>query len=273
MGVIMLETRYEEYTAIEAGSCCCLYDDLHRSSILKSLQMNWHENLELQFCTAGEGYVLLDGDEYRFSAGDIIVVNSNVIHYTSTTASLTYSALIISSSFCKGMGIDYEALWFEPLIRDKKILALFDELRYIYRNKDINLKTARLNAVLLQLLIELSEKHSKSKAATEIKKQSFDRVKQSIKYIKRNFKEKILLDDIAASVFADKYTLSREFKKLTGQTVIEYINCYRCNMAANMILSGKTVSEAAYECGFNSLSFFTKTFKTQTGKLPSKIKP
>ena len=54
----------------------------------------------------------------------------------------------------------------------------------------------------------------------------------------------------------DKYTLSREFKKLTGMTIVQYINSYRCKKAAEYIASGTSVSEAANMCCFTNMSFF-----------------
>ena len=85
-------------------------------------------------------------------------------------------------------------------------------------------------------------------------------------------KEKISLEDISRSVLCDKYTLCRDFKKYTGQTVFENLNRYRCIKAAELLNDGKSVAEAALLCGFESFSFFTKTFKKYMGSLPSEYK-
>ena len=83
---------------------------------------------------------------------------------------------------------------------------------------------------------------------------------------------KIYLDGIASATLTDKYALSRLFKRVTGQTPVQYINTYRCRKAAEYISDGKNVSEAAHACGFTNMSFFTKTFKAYMGKLPSDTK-
>ena len=63
--------------------------------------------------------------------------------------------------------------------------------------------------------------------------------------------------------------MSRDFKKYTGNTVFEYINISRCKTAATLIASGMSVSAAANECGFENLSYFSRTYKKYMGKLPS----
>ena len=62
-------------------------------------------------------------------------------------------------------------------------------------------------------------------------------IKNAIVYIRSNFEKKLSLDGIAQAVYVDKFQLSREFKKLTGKTVVEYINDYRCRRAAEYLSS------------------------------------
>ena len=73
-------------------------------------------------------------------------------------------------------------------------------------------------------------------------------------------------------MLTDKFTLAKEFRKITGQTVITYLNGYRCRQAAALISDGASVAGAAYECGFESASYFTRLYKTVTGSLPSSLK-
>jgi AraC-like DNA-binding protein len=102
-----------------------------------------------------------------------------------------------------------------------------------------------------------------------VAKHGFDNVKAAIGYIRQSYDRKISLDELAKITYSDKYALCRNFKRLTGQTVVQYINLYRCQKAAEMITNGQTVAEAAHLCGFDNLSFFTKTFKHYMGALPS----
>ena len=74
--------------------------------------------------------------------------------------------------------------------------------------------------------------------------------------------------------FADKICLSPNYfgdliKKETGKTAQEYIQNKIIDLAKEMIIgSGKTVSEIAYELGFQYSQHFNRIFKKSTGYTP-----
>ncbi len=267
----MLNTRYEEYSGLNIAKSFVLFSDLIRTPNSAGGEMNWHENIELQFCTEGTGSVLLDGEKIPFNEGDIVTVNSNTIHYTTTDTFLKYSALIISTDFLNEMGFEYSTMNYTPKISDEALYDLLLELKTLYLKKDIYLKNPKQNLLLIKILLCITERYSAQKETLSQSK-TFERVRGAIKYIRNNYHKKIALETIAKSVYTDKYILSREFKKVTGKTVVQFINTLRCQIASNLISEGHTVSEAAILCGFENLSFFTKTFKKYMGVLPSNYK-
>lgn len=93
-----------------------------------------------------------------------------------------------------------------------------------------------------------------------------------MRYIRGYYNRKLTLDEIAQAIYVDKYALCRDFKRLSGQTIVQYTNSYRCQQAAEHIANGCTVAEAAEQCGFDNISFFIKTFKKYMGMLPSSYK-
>ena len=99
---------------------------------------------------------------------------------------------------------------------------------------------------------------------------SVEKVKEAIKYIRENYAHKFTLDELARFIHIHKYTLCHNFKKATGQTVVQYINNYRCQKAGSFIKKGDSITQASLKCGFENASFFTKTFKKYIGVLPSK---
>lgn len=268
----MIGTRYEEYEHLDSGLPFILHVNLERTPFTCSKEKNWHENLEIQLCTDGCGTVLLNGERYSFNKNEIVVVNSDVIHHTGTDQRLIYTCLIVSPAFCRQMGIDCGSLTFTPHIKSFELVGLLNELTKAYGDNTLTCRTAKLNELLLRILIELTENHSVKKDTPEIQTKSFERVKAAVKYIRKNYSKKITLDGVAKAVFTDKYALCRDFKRLSGQTIIEYTNNYRCMQAAEYMLEGHTVTEAAEQCGFENLSFFTKTFKKHMGFLPSEYK-
>ncbi len=268
----MLKTIYEEYTHIDNDRAFVLYASLPRTAIQASQAMNWHENMEIQFFHEGEGRVLLDGQEVGVQAGDLVVVHPRVIHYTGTDSALTYSALLVGVPFCRQMGIEQESLLFDTKIQDQTLAAYFEELVRLHTASDVAFRGAKETALLLQILIRLAETYARGSENMPQAQRTHDNVRAAIRYIRENYARKIYLDDIARYARTDKYVLTREFKKIVGKTMVEYTNTYRCQQAANRLARGATVTEAAAQCGFENLSFFTKTFCRYMGANPSQYK-
>lgn len=268
----MLSTRHEEYRQLNSGLPFVLNADIERNRYNLSQENNWHENLEIQLCLNGSGFVFLDGNKYSLGENDIAVVNPNVIHYTGTDSELIYDCLIIGTDFCRQIDFSPENLSFKSIIKDVDILKKLCELKKLYFNLSAAYRNAKLNKLLLEILLMLAENYSTPKTDFIEKSKSYERVKQAVLYIRDNYQKKVSLEEIAKAVICDKFTLCKDFKKHTGQTVFENLNNLRCIKAIDLIEKGYTVSEAASMCGFDNLSFFTKTFKKHIGTLPSKYK-
>ena len=258
--------RHEEYPSASGEAPFVLKTDIERTPHKVSAEQNWHDELEIELCTEGEGEVLLDGKSYPFSAGDVIIVNSGVLHHTGSSARVVYTCLIPRLDLCRTVGLDPTRLCFEPLVRDGELAKLITSLAQAEADGSTLLFRCEL---LLRILLHVQRKYTLPDEKRVETRPHMQSVREAIALIRRDFSKKITLDAIAKSVYIDKYTLCREFKRATGQTVIEYVNSYRIQNAAQLISGGYTVSEAARACGFENMSFFTRTFKKYMGCLPS----
>ncbi len=78
------------------------------------------------------------------------------------------------------------------------------------------------------------------------------------------------VEKFAAEMAITSVQLRRKLKALTGQTVTEYVRNYRLEKAAELLKNkAGTVSEIAYQVGFESLPYFSKVFLDKFGKTPS----
>lgn len=103
-------------------------------------------------------------------------------------------------------------------------------------------------------------------------KKQQERLRKVYAYIDENYQDKITVEKVATICNLGKEAFCRYFKKATGSTFIGFLNQYRVSQAKRLLLSGKNVSETCFECGFESLSYFNRTFKKVTKGNPSEFK-
>lgn len=252
-------------------SPCIIYHRTIKAGV-DACVVNWHENLEIQFFVDGKGRVLLNGERLEVKKNDIAIINSNSLHCDDTDGFLDFYAIIIDNKLCSDSDIHCDSICFEQITDMENIRILLKNIINIYYSKECLYKKAKLKTAVLSLVIILSEAHSVSVSAFKAENDTHGAVKWAIEYINGHYAEKLTLDTIAKNAFINKYTLSKSFKLLTGRTVVEYINNFRCQRVKELIYEGIPISTAAFQCGFNNISFFTKVFKKYTGKLPSEYK-
>ena len=96
-------------------------------------------------------------------------------------------------------------------------------------------------------------------------------LKRALTYIEEHFSEQVTLEQIAAQAEMSPRYFCRFFQELTHRSPIEYLNYYRVEKAGDRFLhSVLSVTEIAYSCGFNDLSYFIRVFKKQKGVTPKK---
>ncbi len=109
---------------------------------------------------------------------------------------------------------------------------------------------------------------------TEIIKESEkDQTLQAVyavsRYIQTHFKEKITIEDIAASVHLNGSYTSHLFRKTFGYTITDYITYVRLENAKVILADvGATINDAAMESGFSDVSYFSRVFKKIEGLSP-----
>ena len=91
-------------------------------------------------------------------------------------------------------------------------------------------------------------------------------------FIDKNYHRKIELDEIAKICFMTKEAFCRYFKKRTKYTFIEFLNRYRISHSKRYLMAGKSISDACYQSGFQSLSYYNRIFKKVTNENPSKFR-
>ena len=95
------------------------------------------------------------------------------------------------------------------------------------------------------------------------------RVQKVKQFINEHYAEQLKLSDLADLVGMSPVSFSRFFRHRTGRTLSDYIVDIRLGYAARMLVdSSRNISEICYECGFNNLSNFNRTFKAKRNYTP-----
>jgi AraC-like DNA-binding protein len=91
-------------------------------------------------------------------------------------------------------------------------------------------------------------------------------------YIHSNYHEHVDVNEVAERVGLSTSAFCRYFKRQTKMTFTDFVNQYRINQAKTMLLKDVTVTEACYDVGFQSLSYFNKLFNKLEGLWPMEFK-
>lgn len=92
-------------------------------------------------------------------------------------------------------------------------------------------------------------------------------------YIEDHLYEDIKLEDLSALAYYSKSHLSREFNKVLGISIPDYVTRRRLSNAAIMVFeTDKKISYIANTHGFNSDKYFSFLFKKHFGIPPSKYR-
>lgn len=99
------------------------------------------------------------------------------------------------------------------------------------------------------------------------------RINMVLDYIDNNFDMKLSVEILAEVACFSAYHFHRVFHSIAGETINGYIKKIRHSRAAYRLLYSPelTVTEIALECGFSSLSDFSRSFKAFYGTTPSKF--
>jgi signal transduction histidine kinase/ligand-binding sensor domain-containing protein/DNA-binding response OmpR family regulator len=78
------------------------------------------------------------------------------------------------------------------------------------------------------------------------------------------------VDQLSQEMNTSRVSLYKKVLLLTGKSPVEYIRFYRLRKATQLLEKSQlTISEVAYEVGFNNPKYFTKYFKQEFNMLPS----
>ena len=130
--------------------------------------------------------------------------------------------------------------------------------------KDTNNKEFLLDLYAQEITYSLLN----TKGAKDILSSDFNNpINRSIHIMKENLKNNITVSEIAYDLNMSLPSFSSKFKKIMGMTPNDYLTNLKLNEAARL-LKFSSVTEVAYDLGYENISHFIKLFKRKFGLTP-----
>ena len=243
---------------------------------------HWHSEFEIIRILSGKLKIHLNRREFTASAGDVIFINTETVH-GALPDDCVYECIVMSNEllkaedkFCGG----FISELFDHVIvindhfrkTDGEVYKAANTVFEVMKNNGCYFEVvgalyAFFGIIAREKLYKSSEGFSESYTAGNMK------LKKALLYMRKNYANQLSLDEIAAVAGMSPKYFCNFFKKMTQKTPVSYLNSYRVERAARKLLATDVpVTDIAYECGFNDLSYFIKTFKAIKGITPNNFR-
>lgn len=259
---------------------CADYMFFSASSVPPKLDMHSHKYYEILYFNAGDACYMIRDNTYHASPGDMFVTAPGEMHCIAFNSEETYVRhfIQISEDFMERIPFEVRKTVTEylcaghghvavNLVKKYRLGTYFERINDIVGNKtkqsDFLTRTyiMQLVAVMGGIGEDEFERHSNEKPL----------IKDIKNYIAQNTDKILVLDDIAAKFYINKFYLCHVFREETGMTIKDYINAQKITRACELIRDGAAAGAAQRGCGFKDYSTFYRTFKKYMGISPTEL--
>ncbi len=248
-------------------------------------EMHYHDFYELYIQDQGTRDHIVSNTFYKLNPRDVMLLKPNILHQSISPESHTRTVVYFTEAFL--------SRYFAPA-QIQRFLSLFQYpcfsltsesyyqaagvIREMSREKPEepdNLIFVRL-AELFMILLNNVRQHPPSGTENGVFHTSVaadNAISPLISYVHANFLTLENIDEIASTFYITPSHLCRTFKKLTGYTIVQYINLLKIQKACGLLHdTQKSVTEIALDCGFHSTMYFCKTFKSILNLTPTEYR-
>lgn len=257
---------------------------LEQRELLHPRSIHRHEDIvEIVYILAGQGVYEIAGRPYPVSAGDLVIYNSNVMHYEFNNDPQ------LPILCCAATGIQIPGM--KPnCIVPEHISPVFplENRAHIFRGIMQTLfEVASLNepntskvcqslfSALFDLTLSVIDARA-SMTALEKNKPGWksSRLGQDFRaYVDAHLDGNLTAKQVSQAFDVSESYFARIFKQSTGCSLTTYIRRWRIGRAQNLLLmTDMTVAEIAYAVGYENQSYFTKLFSDSIGISPTRYR-
>ncbi|MDH6251828.1 AraC-like DNA-binding protein [Chryseobacterium sp. H1D6B] len=279
-----LENILREITPLSPEDSFLVFDRIKTSF---DFPYHYHPEIEINFIYKGKGYRRMVGD-HTGEIGDIelVLVGPNLPH--------CWANYKCKNKKTYEIVVQFNQDFFNQSLMQKNILKPISSLingsirgilfsqETAEKLKESFLNLSKMNSFesfieIMKILNELATAENKTLLSSySIELETFvdsDKMKTVHDFVHKNFENKITLENAASLVSMSNVTFNRFIKKRTGKTFVNYLNEIRISYAARWLMEKNlTISEIAFEAGFNNIANFNKVFKSIKKTTPTEFK-
>ncbi|PTR01306.1 AraC family transcriptional regulator [Mucilaginibacter yixingensis] len=251
---------------------------------------HYHSEVELIFIHSGHGTQFIGDNISKFSAGDILLIGSNLPHYwvyedvETDTRPDSYATVI--HFFENFMGERFLCLPESRALKNllerarQGLLLKASKSPEVARLIENIHATEGLNRIIA--LLECLHAITKEEQVVQLSSVGFkydfidaddSRINAVYNFSLTNFGKKIKLQEVASIAGLTESSFCRYFKQQIGKTYSQFLIEIRVGYACKLLIDNKVnIKQVCYESGFNNFSCFHRCFKELTGKTPQLYK-
>ena len=244
-----------------------------------NMPLHWHRETELIYIRRGEFRLSLNGTEYCLREGELCYIPDGTVHggepmncayecIVFDAGALLRQTRLVRHSLRK---VENDQTQILPFFTKEQpgILKCAARMFAAARTKQDGWEMLVLAGLYDFYGTVLRQQYYSDAPMGRSSRQRGQQIKGAIEYIETNYAHPISLDDLASTVGLSPKYFCRYFRTMTQRTPIDYLNYYRIERACYLLEQQQlTVTEIAYECGFNDISYFIRCFKKYKGITP-----
>lgn len=251
---------------------------------------HWHDEVEFLYITKGSLLLQTETETITLKSNHVYFINPGTPHalFGNSTISHHY-ALVFDLELLSFSQYDIcQNRYLEPLLSGKLNFPLGNSLdqetatnigtliaqaeQWYHTTDTIFPAPLSIKIILLQILEILFSKQAfllKYECADWKTSEEYP-LRPVLQYIQKHYQEKISLEQLSENLHMNKNYFCKYFKQKIGKTPFSYLNEYRINRAAALLLeTDAPITEIAMNTGFDNMSYFIRQFKHCKGCTPS----
>ncbi len=237
---------------------------------------HWHNHIEILYVLEGKIDFKVEQRKYLLAEGDMIIINSEIIHSSKLCGHSRYILLQVPLSAFDGVYDEIENVVFKEKPGSEETEKLFSYLSLMLKSVDDKNQENRVKFVSLlydffyQLITDYKVQQKKSLDASYY---GIGRISPVMAYVEKEFRNKITLAEAAEILNVTPEHMCRLFKKYTDMTFNEYLMSLRISAFYQMLQNtSQKISVILEECGITNYKVFIREFKKTFGKTPEQIR-